>query len=141
MKNESKPPATFQALKDKCYRSGSVQHKASICKFKNKFCKRGNKIGHISNVCLAIISPGHASKTTREFKSNKINTDIENKNSSTHEIYTVQSSQTVCDKFLIDLTIEEKVINMELYTGAALSSLSYSQFQKLNLKSVLSRQQ
>ncbi|XP_054289850.1 uncharacterized protein K02A2.6-like [Macrosteles quadrilineatus] len=129
-RNETKPHITFQDLRGKCYRCGSTQHKADTCKFKNEFCRKCNKIGHIANVCLTRNRVSNASESAYKLKSNKI--DVEDDNDNVHEVY-MMGTPNVNDKFIINVSIEGKSLNMELDTGAALSSLSYSDFLKLEL--------
>ncbi|XP_054285817.1 uncharacterized protein K02A2.6-like [Macrosteles quadrilineatus] len=127
----NKPIVSFEDLRDKCYRCGSEQHKANLCRFKNEFCRKCNKIGHISRVCLSRSGTDVRTGKNKELKSNLI--DIEDNHSSIHEVYTMGSTSSGSDKFLIDVDIEGKKLKMELDTGAALSSISYSDFQSLHV--------
>jgi len=101
-----------------------------LCEFKNEFCRKCNKLGHIAYVCLSNKQENKLFRP-KEPQLNQIDTD-ESEDNTFHEINIIGSARSN-DKFMIDVSIEEKSLSMELDTGAALSSISYNDFKSLGL--------
>lgn len=113
----------FSSMKGKCYRCGDLNHRASDCKFRNEYCRRCNKLGHIGKVCM--------SSSGGERKIHLVEEGDDEESDNQYEIYKLQSTKT--DKFMIEVDLEKKHVHMEIDTGAALSSISLDDYKKLNL--------
>ncbi|XP_054276477.1 uncharacterized protein K02A2.6-like [Macrosteles quadrilineatus] len=103
--------STFDQLRGRCYRCGDKFHKADSC----RVCMAKNRARHINQI-----------------------EDSENLNDIDHATYdTYKIQMNGSDKFMVEVTLEGKPIQMELDTGAALSSISYKDYKKLNLSKKL----
>lgn len=118
--------SNFQELRGRCYRCGDSSHRANVCRFKNETCNYCKKDGHLSRVCM------------NRTRSRKIHHIVENDGNfdeldhAALDVNKIDTQLSTCDKFMMNLKIEERPIKMELDTGAALSSISYKDY--LNLK-------
>lgn len=122
-----KPGTSFRvtSLKDlqgKCYRCGDADHRANVCRHINVKCTKCNKMGHLARVCL---------QTVRQNSNNQIDEPDVVDTESICDINAIRFNST--DKFMINVNIENKKVQMELDTGAALSSMSLVEFTRLRL--------
>ena len=116
------PAPTTGAHRKKCYRCAKAGHWPSACRFKNERCHNCNKVGHIKCACSA--PPKSTPVGNVQLVSES---DITNINSTTgvaHEypLFTLTASQT--PPIVIPVKINDKQIQMELNTGAAVSLVS-----------------
>ncbi|KAK9687185.1 Zinc knuckle [Popillia japonica] len=91
------------SAKFKCFKCGKNNHKANECKAKNLHCETCGKSGHVKYVCF---------KTKRETVT-----------------YTIKSINQInkgkCDKYIVEVQIEDKKCEMEVDAGAAVSTISF----------------
>ncbi|XP_054281226.1 uncharacterized protein K02A2.6-like [Macrosteles quadrilineatus] len=120
--------STFDQLRGRCYRCGDKFHKADSCRYKDEFCNSCNKVGHLARVCMA----KNRTKYINQIEDSENVSDIDH---ATYDTYKIQMNGS--DKFMVEVTLEGKPIQMELDTGAALSSISYKDYKKLNLSKKL----
>jgi len=112
----------FERLRNKCYRCGNESHRAHQCKFKNTECNFCKRFGHLERVCLR--------KPNKKVKQTEMTEESTDDN--THEIYQLHSKSN--DKFMLEVKLEGRLMQMELDTDAALSIVSYDTFKLLNSK-------
>lgn len=124
----TKQSLDFEKLKGKCYRCGSSNHKANQCRFQDSHCNRCKKKGHIASVCLQ--PKENIGLDTHQTENETYEDEVKD-----HEINNVGGDAT--DKFMIKIEIEGKSVSMELDTGAALSTISYRNFEDLKIKNRL----
>ncbi|XP_054259583.1 uncharacterized protein K02A2.6-like [Macrosteles quadrilineatus] len=117
--NQKRPSPLFESLKGKCYRCGSQNHRANNCEFASKICNKCKKQGHLARVCLG-------STRTKIHQAEEEDCQDEQ-----HEIFKIDRRNG--DKIMLDLSVEGKPVQMELDTGSAISTLSYSTFKKLEI--------
>lgn len=124
-----KTPLTIRDLRGKCFRCGSADHRANDCKCINDTCNKCQRKGHVAQVCL------QPPKTN--FQIDSIN---ETENSTTLQEDTINDDtpwyinvirSNKSDKYMIKILIDGKTTQMEVDTGAALSSMSYEDFKKI----------
>lgn len=114
-------------IKGKCYRCGKTDHIANKCKEKYLKCTKCNRKGHIRSVCLS--KEVSTQNQIREYSS----TD-----ESDEEVYQINKTNIGNHrdkgKFLLKVCINKKLCEMELDTGAAVSTMSAEMWEKLKLK-------
>ncbi|KAK9703067.1 hypothetical protein QE152_g29550 [Popillia japonica] len=121
------------SAKFKCFKCGKNNHKANECKAKNLHCETCGKSGHVKYVCF---------KTKRGKQKKAINSINQiNKGKCDKYIVEVQIEQKKainsinqinkgkCDKYIVEVQIEDKKCEMEVDTGAAVSTISLKQFK------------
>ncbi|XP_074039503.1 uncharacterized protein [Leptinotarsa decemlineata] len=129
-----------------CFRCGDESHLANVCKHVRSHCGRCGRVGHSDAVCRngkpMTIHP--SVKPTKKFvKSNNQNqihpvtqpssSEVIVENDSDDEFYSINNiidcvlpeSKRKPDKFLLDVQLDDKHVEMEYDTGAAVSSISY----------------
>lgn len=128
MNSKSAERLKFENLRGRCYRCGSTTHRANHCKFKDKICNQCKKEGHLAKVCLQpkMNAGNDTHNVTHEVDS--IDDEFE-----THEIHNIIGQGKDSDKFVIKIRIEGNPVEMELDTGASVSSISYNDFKNLNI--------
>ncbi|XP_054287784.1 uncharacterized protein K02A2.6-like [Macrosteles quadrilineatus] len=87
-----------------------------------------SSVGHLARVCMAKNRARHIN----QIEDSENVSDIDH---ATYDTYKIQMNGS--DKFMVEVTLEGKPIQMELDTGAALSSISYKDYKKLNLSKKL----
>ncbi|KAK9685168.1 hypothetical protein QE152_g38248 [Popillia japonica] len=112
----------IQELRGKCFKCGKSNHKANTCYAKNLKCKHCGKQGHIEAVCLK------KNSMVKEQKQLHVASDSEDE---IFPINKVEKNDVDTDKIFISVEINKKRCEMELDTGAAVSTMSQRQFKKL----------
>lgn len=106
-----------------CYRCGSWKHAANSCRYMNAKCFQCNKKGHIKRACRSRQfkeSPGKHKRHVRTLALPHSN------------LQSVKAAAEVRAKpIMVEVTINDLPVNMELDTGAAVSVMSVSQFRSL----------
>ncbi|XP_044764494.1 uncharacterized protein K02A2.6-like [Coccinella septempunctata] len=98
-----------------CYRCGSPSHFANTCKYISSICSKCKVKGHLAKVC---------------FKGRQISRKAEHTNQ-IEEIFAVESEHvSYRDKYMVKIKIEDKLINFELDSGAAVTIMSHALFKK-----------
>ena len=114
-------PATGAPSK-KCYRCAKAGHWPSACCFKKERCRNCNKVGHIKRACTAPPKGTLVRNVQLGSKSDTTNTNSTTVVGYEYPLFTVTASQT--PPIVISVTINDKQIQMELDTGAAVSLVS-----------------
>ncbi|XP_063365892.1 uncharacterized protein K02A2.6-like [Cydia amplana] len=123
-------PLSIKDLKGKCFRCGSQEHQANTCRSINDTCTKCKRKGHLARVCLRSTQ---ANKQIEHELTEDHDTDSSTEtvdDNTPWDMNLIQSRNT--DKFMINVSLNNKDTVMEVDTGAALSSMSYKDFQKLN---------
>ncbi|KAK9703501.1 Retroviral aspartyl protease [Popillia japonica] len=130
------------SAKFKCFKCGKNNHKANECKAKNLHCETCGKSGHKANECKAknlhcetCGKSGHVKYVCFKTKRGKQNQLEEISEDPTKETvtYTINSINQInkgkCDKYIVEVEIEDTKCEMEVDTGAAVSTISLKQFK------------
>ncbi|KAL1447751.1 hypothetical protein WDU94_000581 [Cyamophila willieti] len=104
---------------EKCFRCGRTNHRASSCFYIEAKCHNCGKIGHLSKCCT-----GSKSKGIHEIEDSSDNESLE-----CGEINCMRVKSS--DKMFITVHVDTVPMEMELDTGAAVSTISDQQFKKL----------
>lgn len=115
------PPKTIEDLKGKCFRCGKSDHRSNECGAKKSICLKCQKEGHLARVCL------QPEKNTYQLD----DSSSSESNDSTGDINLIKSE--IAERYMIPIQIENKNLQMEFDTGAALSSMSLKHYKKLNI--------
>ena len=124
-------PTSQEKGRKNCYRCGKAGHFPSECRFKDAHCHACGKKGHIAPVCRAT-PKNRASPTPRRqrpssrktTKMNRIQGEQEAAGSSDEEYASHKVNSRASDPVHVRVLINEKEIDMEVDTGAALSIIS-----------------
>lgn len=109
-------------------------HKREECRFKNAFCNKCGKKGHISHVCM--------SKNVKENMSDKVNNKFGKKQSNSIDVVDTIYDVT-CDirstdsKSFISVEINNKMINFQMDSGASVSVINANTYKMLNKPKLL----
>lgn len=121
---------SFSSLSGKCYRCGQGDHKANVCRFRNEFCRKCSKLGHLARVCM---SQGRRGENTHKKPQHQVDEEIPSGEIEDYEMNVLQNAKS--DKFMVNMKIENKQLRMEVDTGAALCSISYADYKALHIDS------
>ncbi|XP_045537307.1 uncharacterized protein K02A2.6-like [Papilio machaon] len=119
---------TRRDLLGKCFRCGS-SHESRICNASNVTCRKCNKIGHLTRVCLQR-NPNLHYKAPRP-NSHQLEEPNNSDNDDWNDINMISGERT--EKFMISVQIENAKLKMEFDTGATLTSMSMRDYRKLNI--------
>ena len=124
-----------------CYRCGGESHSASTCRFKETICNKCKKRGHLARACrsgranLGRQRQQRNSKSVRNVEVDDEDDQVQNDKGSEYEagfrgsMFRVGgSSQT---PIVVAVTVNDKEMNMELDTCAAVSVISASTYQRM----------
>ena len=100
-----------------CWRCGD-DHKAPECRFKESKCRNCKKTGHLAKMCR---------KGGQKKQAHYLDLD---ENEDSYSLYSVRS-KALEDAMMISLTLNGVPVSMELDTGAALSLINKSTYQKI----------
>lgn len=130
-KNEDKAKTSIKEMLGKCFRCGKTNHKANQCTAKNLKCYNCRKEGHLQSVCL---KKSYEQKQITQ-DSPEENKDVDDDDEEEHLINSIeQVNKKSTDKFLVRVKIDDVDCQMELDTGAAVSTMSKDTFDRLCLK-------
>ncbi|KAI5642995.1 hypothetical protein NE865_05036 [Phthorimaea operculella] len=116
-----RPPTSIKELKGKCYRCGLESHRATECGAISSTCRKCQKQGHLARVCLQ--------RNVNTHQLDESTSDVSDENIA--HINLLRSG--ILPKYFVTIQIENKTVKMEFDTGAALASMSLSQFKSLNI--------
>ena len=111
-------PATVAPSK-KCYRCTKAGHWPSAYRFKKERCHNCNKVGHIKRACTAPPKGTAVRNVQLVSESDTTNTNSTTAVGHEYPLFTVTAPQT--PPIVIPVKINDKQIQMELDTGAAVS--------------------
>ncbi|KAK9754351.1 hypothetical protein QE152_g1360 [Popillia japonica] len=117
-KKQARVADTVRDPKKKCNVCGEADHNFFTCKYKKYKCKRCKKIGHLIKVCRL--------NKNRDIK----NVEVENDSVNYVDIMNIQSSSSV-DPYVVNLIVEGKPIKFEVDSGAGVSIIERSAYDKL----------
>lgn len=104
----------FNNSKNTCYRCGSEEHLANKCPYINTVCSGCKKKGHLHRVCLSSKTDSKKPHTVKQIST--IN--------SFEEICQIDSCSENCEKFWMDVDVNNRKVKFELDCGAAVSVMS-----------------
>ena len=113
-----------------CYRCGRTNHTSSDCKFKDAKCHKCGKIGHIATVCRS--RPRQHSNFTRHNSSHHRNSQLKDKwinaekTDDIEEVPLYTMWKRAAHPITADVSVNDKLLLMEVDTGAAVSIISES---------------
>ena len=111
-----------------CYRCGSTTHIASSCYHQDSICRACNKRGHLARVCRS--STRNKSTRTKGRSSNYIAGDQDDAEDELRlPIFTMGSPSR--HPFVVAVKFNEKHLQMEVDTGAAMSVISRRTYKRL----------
>ena len=137
----------FQSPSVTCYRCGDNHHTANTCRFRHSTCRSCGKLGHIAKVCRSkpkaqaqAQPPDHKSKkhaekthsvtveniTTTSPPPNSSPSKNISSNSEAYSMFPMSKSGT--RPIILSVKILDKILQMELDTGASLSLISEETF-------------
>ena len=134
-----------------CHRCGG-SHLANVCQFIHEKCRGCGKTGHISKVCHSSKSTskafphrhdtsGRNSKPTNQrthmLQLDSYNSTEEPLPNSSPAVYNLFSVTSRSEPIFVSLNINDRLLRMELDTGAAISVISEKTFSKVFQNSVL----
>ena len=107
-----------------CYRCGNTNHTAHRCRFKDARCFGCGKVGHVSRVCRS--KKGQAVQTVSEqvVLEESVDETLE------YPLHAV-TTQTNTTPITAEVSVDEKILCMEVDTGAAVSVLSETTYKRL----------
>jgi hypothetical protein len=118
----------------KCYRCGSKNHMAPICKFKEATCYKCGMVGHISTVCTTNTKTQtkHGNKRSCRNKKVKKQYGIEKLEKESDADFDIQrlSNKHLNDNLHITLEVDGNPIEFEIDTGSAVTVISLNLFEK-----------
>ena len=115
-----------------CYRCGG-KHSPDSCWFKEAECHACHKKGHIARVCKT--NPNYWKKRgqlkSKERDPTKQTNNIEEEEEKPDDVYTMFTiKKDHRDPIVVDITVQNKKIKMEIDTGAAVSLISETMYRK-----------
>ncbi|XP_031332347.1 uncharacterized protein K02A2.6-like [Photinus pyralis] len=129
-------PCGIASLFGKCFRCGNQNHNANDCFAKLKTCTKCGTKGHLANVCLKSANNAKLpNKTSTTRKQHQVDVDSNSDDGadiySIHALNIYKTNDINNDKILLKVNIDNTPTNMELDTGAAITSMSLRQFTKI----------
>ena len=119
-----------------CNHCGKSNHKSSQCHYKDVICNNCKKKGHLAKICRApkqTMETGVAKKKLQRHRgANWIDTgQPESDTDSELPLFKIQDSTKSIHPIKVDMEINGKILSMEVDTGAAVSIISQTTWQKL----------
>ena len=120
-----------------CYRCGRSNHAPASCKFRNAVCHACGKKGHIAPACRSKkIRQPDAGRQQKQSHRNKLQaTKCVQLESSEEEVESLAVHQmgkpSAAHPITLEMSVDNKTLNMELDTGAAVSIISETTHKKL----------
>ena len=108
-----------------CFRCGSRNHEAETCGFKEAECYGCHKRGHTARMCKSkkTAKPDNARELEEVMGDMKVAED------NVFDLYKCEVSRV--DPFIVHLSVNGRLVKMEVDTGASLSVISEEGFKKL----------
>ncbi|XP_065208322.1 uncharacterized protein K02A2.6-like [Planococcus citri] len=149
--NKNKSTRPFSQLRGSCFRCGDKDHRADKCPHSKEVCSFCNKVGHITKVCQLKLRRnksnsgrgGHSGRGGRSkrpyYRQNIPNTGATNPTNPNEVNYfdfhvlnlQCNSNSNNSDKILLNFDIGNKNKQLELDTGAAVTTLRVSVIREL----------
>ena len=128
-------PSPSSGPRSQCYRCGYGGHSSDSCKFRYTKCHNCGKTGHIVRVCRSKrpLQPQQHPPVSNQYLE-ETNPDLQdNGNTSAPPEYTMFSLEAdqYTHPYVLELQLDEKIVRMEVDTGASLSLMPLSTFRKL----------
>ena len=131
-----KPPQSDKqkVMVGSCDRCGKSGHTPDQCNFRTQRCRSCGKRGHIARVCRARARTNFV----EEVETAKLE-DPEHPTSTDQYLFNVQSLKAGRAGIVVDVTINEKELPMDLDTGAAVSLISEVTWKSLSPETALDK--
>ena len=110
-----------------CYRCGG-KHTAANCRFKTERCRGCNKVGHIVRMCRSKPKQDNPPGKSRGLPTHKVE---EASPPEEYTLYPVVDQDAPSTPLKTAVTLDGKVLDMEVDTGASLSLISEATFKSL----------
>ena len=121
-KKQYHPPAGAKQVRKPCFRCGNDSHTPDECKFKTYTCSYCKKVGHIVKNCFA--------KKKKQNNLTVAECEVSSDSpSSNYELYSVINKLSD-SAYKTDIIMDQQPISMEIDTGAAVSIMNKSVFEK-----------
>ena len=121
-KKQYHPPAGAKQVRKPCFRCGDDSHTPEECKFKTYTCSYCKKVGHIVKNCFA--------KKKKQNNLTVAECEVSSDSpSSNYELYSVINKLSD-SAYKTDIIMDQQPISMEIDTGAAVSIMNKSVFEK-----------
>ena len=116
---------TTKISKPACYKCGKSNHSPDNCFFRNQKCRTCGKMGHIAWICKSVkrSQPG----TATHFVEQEGGTQADNSSDvDEHEHLILLNIRQARSNhgILLDLVVDDRLLQMELDTGASMSIIS-----------------
>lgn len=135
-RNRGKYNETIEGL---CLRCGRNNHYARDCRIERSKlkCEACNKIGHVQKVCIDTLSRESSQKSANQIQ------DVEEEDYSIYNVVNIfqnnDSKGQDAQRYYITINIEGKPVKFEVDSGSGYTFLPRDIYQKLQLKSPLTR--
>ena len=113
----------------RCYRCGDSRHLADKCYFKSKVCYGCQKTGHSKRMCKA---GKNEDRTVNAVEADEESLNVEE--DSFWSLYKISSDARTRDPVILNVDMNGKKVQLELDTGAAISVMSLSVFNRIRNK-------
>lgn len=119
-------PSSFQKRKGpevrkiSCYRCGQKNHKANECIHTESVCHKCDKFGHLASVCRSQAKKKHVNEVY-------MGDDSQDENEELGDI-SVITKPKLTDKIFLNVLVDDVPLDMEMDTGAAVSTIAYTDF-------------
>ena len=128
--------------KKQCYRCGEDSHASDSCRFRDAVCRKCHRKGHIARVCRSGSQPsksGGSHKTKhkvnlvqqKQEEDTKIEDDTAQEDDPIEHFTIFKVTEDSRQPIKVKMELQQQEVEMEVDTGAAVSLMSVSQYNKL----------
>jgi hypothetical protein len=118
-------------LKGRCFRCGNSSHRSNDCDAKERTCHTCNKVGHLAKVCLSNVKSDVGKQQKQVDRTQPLAPNTSSRSNDEDVFCTRQYKGSRSDKMMIEVSVDNNIIELELDTGAAVTTMSLNTFRKL----------